>query len=68
MCWKFTPMSPHFSDSEITLRSQFDSESLKCGLIGVNFHHSGHEWRESFSTIAFSVPTMPGSQIGFRDF
>ena len=52
----------------LALGSQFDSESLKCGLIGVNFQHSAHEWRESFSTIAFSVPTMPESQIGFQDF
>ena len=48
---------------KITPGSQFDSESLKCGVIGVDFQHSAHEWRESYLTIAFSVPTMPGSQI-----
>ena len=64
------------TDKEVAFRSQFDSESLKCGVIGVNFQHSAHElwmlhqwgcnngqWRESFSTIAFSVPTILGSQI-----
>ena len=56
------------NNSKKILGSQFDSESLKCGLMGVNFQHSAHEWRESFSTITFSVPTMPGSQIGFQDF
>ena len=46
----------------------FPGELLKCGVIRVNFQHSAHEWRESFSIIAFPVPTMPGSQTDFQDF